>query len=134
MISLYKWFVALICRVFGIKNDDWVLRQKVWLVPWDFRAPYPSITICKDYMDILLSRWTLDELTNVNMIEALTYVWDRKPLSGRDRDYIRNMLRIIYDKNWIVIERFLKNYKNGKYNIAYYVMDADGYYDDDYYR
>jgi hypothetical protein len=134
MISLYKWFVALICRVFGIKNDDWVLRQKVWLVPWDFRAPYPSITICKDYMDILLSRWTLDELTNVNMVEALTYVWDRKPLNARDRGYIRNMLRIIYDKDWIVIEKFLKSYKNGKYNIAYYVMDSDEYYDDDYYR
>ncbi len=83
-------------------------------------------------MKILLTKWTLDELTNVNMIEALTYAWDKEPLTGRDKTFIRNTLRIMYDKNWIVIAKFLEKYKNGKYNI-FDKDDEDGCYDDDYY-
>jgi hypothetical protein len=120
MVALYKWFISLICRVFGIKTDEWVLSLTVPIVPINYyRWSYGDIRVCDEYMKILTDRWTTEELAEgVNIIEALTYAWDRKPLNERDRNYIQSRIDSLFWDDYKVIRKFLKKYKGGKYDLS----------------
>jgi len=118
MIALYKWLISLICRVFGIKNSEWVKKLRVRLVSPNFRLHFDDISICDEYMEILRTKWTVEELEEVNLVEALTYAWNTKPLNKRDRSYIQSRLDVIFWDDYKVIRKFLKKYEGGKYDLS----------------
>ncbi len=119
MVALYKWLISLICRVFGIKTDAWVLNLKVQIVSVDYRWSWTNLRVCDEYMKILTHRWTAEELEEgVNMIEALTYAWSIKPLSEKDRRYILSRIDWIFLDDYKAIRKFLKKYKGGKYDLS----------------
>jgi hypothetical protein len=118
MIALYKWLISLICKVFGIKNGEWVKNLRVKLVSANFRLRFGDIVICDEYLEVLKTRWTMEELEDVNLMEALTYAWSMKPLDKKDRSYIQSRLDVIFWDDYKVIRKFLKKYEGGKYDLS----------------